>query len=94
MPPIPTWFDGREDVLRLLAAKLRPEGGQRIAVATSANGRPAFAVYNRGPDEVFHAHSVQVLTVTKAGIAAVLAFHRADLFPLFGLPVDRGARGG
>ncbi|GAA3381809.1 sigma-70 family RNA polymerase sigma factor [Cryptosporangium minutisporangium] len=89
MPPIPTWFDGREDVLRLLASKLRPGVGWRLMVETSANGQPAFACYIRGRDGAFHAHSLQVLTLDKAGISAVLAFHRADLFPLFGLPIDR-----
>ncbi|MEU0939954.1 sigma-70 family RNA polymerase sigma factor [Embleya sp. NPDC005971] len=91
MPPIPTWFDGRASVLRLLAAKLRPGPGQRILVETSANGRPAFAMYVHGRDDAFHAHAIQVPTVTKAGISAVLAFHRADLFPSFGLPIVRGA---
>lgn len=89
MPPIPTWFDGREDVLRLLRAKLRPGTGQRIMVETSANGQPAFAVYIRGRDGGFHAHALQVLTLSKRGVSAVLAFHRADLFPVFGLPIDR-----
>ncbi|MFF7247128.1 hypothetical protein ACFZBU_24865 [Embleya sp. NPDC008237] len=89
MPPIPTWFDGRRDVLRLLAAKLRPGEGQRIMVETSANGRPAFAMYTRGRDGAFHAHTIQVPTLTRAGVSAVLTFHRADLFPFFGLPIDR-----
>lgn len=89
MPPTPTWFSGRVDVLRLLEAKLLPGEGHRIMVETSANGQPAFALYNRGHDGAFHAHSIKVLTLTKAGISAVLAFHRADLFPLFGLPIDR-----
>ncbi|MFE3457154.1 sigma-70 family RNA polymerase sigma factor [Nocardiopsis aegyptia] len=92
MPPIPTWFDGREDVLRLLAAKLRPGEGQRRMVATSANGQPAFAMYTRGRSGAFHAHALQVPTLTKAGVSAVLAFHRADLFPLFGLPTDMPSR--
>ncbi|MFJ2828600.1 sigma-70 family RNA polymerase sigma factor [Streptomyces sp. NPDC087263] len=91
MPPVPTWFDGREDVLRLLTAKLRPGEGQRIMVETSANGQPAFAVYIRGREGTFHAHQLQVPTLTRSGISAVLAFHRADLFPLFGLPIDRAA---
>jgi RNA polymerase sigma-70 factor (ECF subfamily) len=89
MPPTPTWFSGREDVLRLLEAKLVPGEGLRSMVETSANGQPAFALYNRGSDGAFHAHSIKVLTLTKAGISAVLAFHRADLFPSFGLPLDR-----
>jgi RNA polymerase sigma-70 factor (ECF subfamily) len=89
MPPIPTWFDGRDDVLRLLGAKLRPGEGRRLVAATSANGQPAFAIYPRGRDGAFHAHSIDVLTLTKAGVSAVLSFHRADLFGAFGLPIDR-----
>jgi RNA polymerase sigma-70 factor, ECF subfamily len=89
MPPTPTWFNGREDVLRLLRSKLSPGEGNRIMVETSANGQPAFGLYIRGRDGGFHAHSIKVLTLTKAGISAVLAFHRADLFPSFGLPIDR-----
>jgi RNA polymerase sigma-70 factor (ECF subfamily) len=91
MPPIPTWFNGREDVLRLLAAKVAPGKGLRIMVETSANGQPAFALYSRGRDGGFHARYLQVLTLTKAGVSSVLAFHRPDLFPSFGLPIDRPA---
>jgi RNA polymerase sigma-70 factor, ECF subfamily len=93
MPPIPTWFSGRADVLRLLAAKVPAGEGRRILVETSANGQPAFAWYVRGRDGVFHAHSLQVLTVTKAGVSAVLAFHLPALFPWFGLPVSRLSTG-
>lgn len=89
MPPIPTWFSGREDVLRLLAAKLVPGDGRRVMVETSANGQPAFALYNRGRDGLFHARYLQVLTPSEEGVSAVLAFHRADLFPSFGLPLER-----
>ncbi|ADB29648.1 RNA polymerase, sigma-24 subunit, ECF subfamily [Kribbella flavida DSM 17836] len=89
MPPIPTWFSGRDDVLRLLAAKLPPGAGKRLMVETGANGQPAFAVYLRGRDGAFHGYAIQVLELNKAGISGVLAFHRPDLFPLFGLPVTR-----
>ncbi|WP_344114388.1 RNA polymerase subunit sigma-70 [Kribbella alba] len=91
MPPIPTWFDGRVDVLRLLAAKLPKGEGKRLVVETTANGQPAFALYIRGRDGGFHAHDVQVLTVSKTGISAVLAFHLPALFPAFGLPISRPA---
>ncbi|TCC45069.1 sigma-70 family RNA polymerase sigma factor [Kribbella capetownensis] len=89
MPPIPTWFSGRNDVLRLLDSKLRPGPDRRILVETSANGQPAFALYIRGHDGRYHAHSIKVLTLTKAGIAAVLAFHQPALFPAFGLSIIR-----
>jgi RNA polymerase sigma-70 factor, ECF subfamily len=87
MPPIPTWFSGRDDVLRLLDAKMRSGPDRRILVETSANGQPAFALYIRGEDALYHAHSVKVLTLTKAGISAVLSFHQPALFPAFGLPI-------
>jgi RNA polymerase sigma-70 factor, ECF subfamily len=93
MPPIPTWFSGRADVLRLLAAKVIAGEGRRILVETSANGQPAFAWYVRGRDGVFHGHSLQVLTVTKAGVSAVMAFHQPALFLSFGLPVSRLSTG-
>ncbi|TCO47128.1 RNA polymerase sigma-70 factor (ECF subfamily) [Kribbella antiqua] len=88
MPPIPTWFSGRADVLRLLDAKL-PGAGRQLMVETSANGQPAFAKYFRGDDGLFHAHSIQVLTLAKAKVKAVLAFHQPALFPAFGLPLSK-----
>ncbi|WP_433167016.1 sigma-70 family RNA polymerase sigma factor [Kribbella sp. CA-247076] len=87
MPPIPTWFSGRTDVLRLLDSKLDAGPDRRLLVETSANGQPAFALYIRGRDGQFHAHSLKVLTLTKAGISVVLAFHQPTLFPAFGLPL-------
>jgi RNA polymerase sigma-70 factor (ECF subfamily) len=90
MPPIPTWFSGCDGVLGLLRAKMVPGEGGRVMAETSANGQPAFAWYVRGRDGVFHAHSIQVLTLTEAGVAAVMDFHRPDLFAAFGLPIDRG----
>ncbi|GAA1115747.1 sigma-70 family RNA polymerase sigma factor [Kribbella jejuensis] len=90
MPPIPTWFRGRTDVLRLLDSKLRPGPGRRVLIETSANGQPAFAMYIRGTDGLFHAHSVKVLTLSKNAVEAVLAFHQPALFPAFGLPLIHG----
>ncbi|TDW24523.1 sigma-70 family RNA polymerase sigma factor [Kribbella kalugense] len=90
MPPIPTWFSGRDDVLRLLDSKLRAGPDRRVMVETSANGQPAYALYIRGTDDQYHAHSIKVLTLTSKGISAVLAFHQPALFPAFGLPLLHG----
>ncbi|MEV5967952.1 sigma-70 family RNA polymerase sigma factor [Kribbella sp. NPDC051952] len=87
MPPIPTWFSGRGDVLRLLDSKLLDGPDRRILVETSANGQPAFALYIRGDDKLYHAHSIKVLTLAKGGIASVMGFHQPALFPAFGLPI-------
>ncbi|RKN45595.1 RNA polymerase subunit sigma-70 [Streptomyces hoynatensis] len=88
MPPVPTWFRGRREVMRLLAAKLRPGEGLRFLVESSANGRPAFALYGRAGDGSYRARYLQVLTLTGEGLAGVLAFHRPGLFPFFGLPAE------
>lgn len=85
MPPIPTWFAGRETVLRFLGARVLAAGEQRM-VPTSVNGQPAFGSYSRDGDGVYRAHALHVLTVTAAGVARVVAFLDAGLFGLCGLP--------
>ncbi len=52
---------------------------------------PALAEYQRGPDGVFQAHGVQVLTVTGSRVARIAAFHYPGLFADFGLPPARPA---
>ncbi|MCC3314334.1 RNA polymerase sigma factor sigX [Nocardia africana] len=84
MPPITTWFEGSDTILAFLAEQMRVIGPATL-VAASANGQPAFAVYARGRDGAYHPHALHVLTVTTGGVARVVAFHGASLFPLFGL---------
>ena len=50
MPPLLTWFAGRDTVLRFVAASLLPGPGLLRLVPVTANGQPGFAVYERGPD--------------------------------------------
>jgi RNA polymerase sigma-70 factor (ECF subfamily) len=50
-------------------------------VPVAANGQPGFGCYLHG-----QAHAIQVLTVTEAGIAHIVTFQEAGLFPAFGLP--------
>ena len=86
MPPLLTWFAGRDTVLRFVAASLLPGPGLLRLVPVTANGQPAFAVYEREPDGTFRAHAIQVLTVTDTGIARIVAFANPSLFAPFGLP--------
>jgi RNA polymerase sigma-70 factor (ECF subfamily) len=88
MPPLPTWFAGRENVGRFLAFRVLPRPGEFRMIPVSANGQPALAAYTRGPDGGYHAHAIQVLTCTGSGIARVMSFNDATLFPFFGLPDD------
>ena len=91
MPPMLTWFAGREDVRRFLASKLFGTPGQFRLVPTMANGQPAFAAYEREHDGVYRAHAALVLTVTTTGIARIVIFLSPGLLGTFGLPQEYGA---
>jgi RNA polymerase sigma-70 factor, ECF subfamily len=86
MPPAATWFAGRDVVVRFTASNLFGEPGGLRLVPVMANGQPAFAVYQRQPDGMYHAHALQVLTLTATGIARIVAFVDPDVFASFGLP--------
>src|SRR6266567_1023620 len=69
------------------------EPGRLRLVPVTANGQPAFAVYQREPGEGCHAHAVLVLTVTRTGIARIVSFQNPGLFGSFGLPQEYRAAG-
>ena len=92
MPPIPTWFAGREQVGGFLAAHVLGRSGDFRMVPTAANGQFALGVYVRGHDGLHHGYGVQVLTITASRIARITAFIDADLLATFGLPADLAAR--
>ncbi|AWS44922.1 sigma-70 family RNA polymerase sigma factor [Streptosporangium sp. 'caverna'] len=87
MPPVPTWFAGRETIGRFLAAKILSAGAYRLAPAT-VNGEPSFGSYTRDHTGVYRPHALQVLSVTPAGITHVVAFLDPGLFPLCHLPAS------
>jgi RNA polymerase sigma-70 factor (ECF subfamily) len=88
MPPLLTWFTGRQTVAGFIAAHFLTEPGGLRLVPVLANGERAFAVYQREPGGAYHAHAVLVPTVTPAGIARIVAFQDTGLFGLFGLPPE------
>jgi RNA polymerase sigma-70 factor, ECF subfamily len=79
MPPNPSWFAGRANVVRLLESRLGVKSARLVPIR--ANGQPGFAMYVNGK-----AFAVQVLTLRGPAVAAVTAFHDADLVERFGLP--------
>jgi RNA polymerase sigma-70 factor, ECF subfamily len=91
MPPMLTWFRGREAVTRFLGHQVFGVSGAFRMVPATANGQPALAVYEHGSDGAYHAHGVQVLTVTEPGVARIVVFLDPGLFPKFGLPPVYGA---
>jgi RNA polymerase sigma-70 factor (ECF subfamily) len=91
MPPIPTWFTGRDAVLRFFAARPLRSPGRR-ALATRANGCPALASYGLEPDGTYAAHSIQVLETMDGKVTHIYAFLDIRLFRVFGLPLSLETR--
>jgi RNA polymerase sigma-70 factor, ECF subfamily len=85
MPPLRTWFAGRDSVTRFFATQVFPRNEFRM-VATMANGQPAAAGYHRDRHGGYQAHALTVLTMTVAGIARIDTFLDPGRFPKFGLP--------
>ena len=86
MPPMPTWFTGRDAVREFLArVVLRTPHQWRLAY-TVANGDPAFALYSRAPDGSFRASGLDVLSLIGGRIARIVAFNDPTLVAKFGLP--------
>jgi RNA polymerase sigma-70 factor (ECF subfamily) len=94
MPPSPAWFAGRDQLGCLLAAKILLEPRLMRPAETSANGQPAFAVYQRGAAGSYHAHSMAVLSIVGPGISRITAFMGAGFFPAFSMPIVRPPREG
>jgi RNA polymerase sigma-70 factor (ECF subfamily) len=86
MPPVPTWFTGRELIGRFLQARVLRQPGEFRMIPTAANGQPALAIYMRDHHGVHQAHGVQVLTIAAARITRVVSFNDPGLLAMFGLP--------
>lgn len=86
MPPFPTWFAGRDAVIRFIARVFALRGTDWRMVPTGANGQPALAAYVRARDGGYILNTLQVFTVTNRGISHNTAFQDPDLFASFGLP--------
>ena len=92
MPPIPTWFRGRDGIGAFLAT--RPLSGEvpTRLLATWANGQPAFGHYTWGAGrDAFVANDIVVLTMDGARIGEITAFLTNAMFDAFGLPAEIAA---
>jgi RNA polymerase sigma-70 factor, ECF subfamily len=93
MPPMPTWFRGREDIGRFLGTRVLTRPGVFTALPAAANGQPALAIYRMAEDGTRRAYGVQVLTLRESHVAGVVVFLDPGLFPAFGLPPELPAAG-
>lgn len=85
MPPIPTWFRGREDVRRFLLGPGAECRGSKL-VSIRANGGLGFAQYRHGGETPW---GLVVLETRDGEVCAIHTFLEVQtLFPLFGLPMQ------
>lgn len=81
MPPIPTWFDGREAVQRFFAERIFQTPWRLVPLR--ASGQLAFACY-QGPG--FTLGALNVVTLRGARIAAMTGFLHPSVHRHFSLP--------
>ena len=81
MPPIPSWFDGRDDVVRFFAGRVFATAWRLQPMR--ASGQLAFACY-QGPD--FRLGALNVVTLRGPTIAELTGFLDPALLGRFRLP--------
>jgi RNA polymerase sigma-70 factor, ECF subfamily len=91
MPPLPSWYSGREQVAAFLRAFSLSAIKRWRLISTSANGQPALAGYLWDEQaEAFTPYCLYVLTLGQGEIEAITAFVIPELFEPFGLPNSIG----
>lgn len=84
MPPVPTWYAGRDDIEKALGTMILTESSRWILQATSANAQPAFLVYEKTGDGVYRFFGIQVLDVEGSRIRSATTFLDPRLMEVFG----------
>jgi RNA polymerase sigma-70 factor (ECF subfamily) len=87
MPPLPSWYSGREAVAAFLRGWPFSGAKRWRLVPASANAQLAFGGYVWDEDaHAFAPHEINVLTLRGAEIEEITAFLTPDVFRHFGLP--------
>jgi RNA polymerase sigma-70 factor, ECF subfamily len=91
MPPLPTWYRGREAVAAFLSTDVLRDKHWRV-VPARANGQLAFGNYRLDEERaIFEPRSISVLTLAREGIAEITTFLGPGRVPHFGLPAEIAA---
>jgi RNA polymerase sigma-70 factor, ECF subfamily len=95
MPPMPSWYRGREAIRAILLAEPFGSGVQKRwrLYPTHANAQPAFVLYVTDESKnAYRAFGVQVVTLNgsrlSGQIAEVTIFHGSSLVTSFGFPLQ------
>ena len=91
MPPMLNWFVGRDNCARFMGSLFAGAGSSWRLDPIAANGQPGLAAYRRGDDGAYEVHTLQVFTVTSAGISRISVFQDAEVFAAFGLDSSGGS---
>lgn len=81
MPPLPAWFDGRENVARFLRERVFATPWRLRPVW--ANGQVAFACYQGNPDGVFRLAAISLLGLRSGRIVEIASFLDPSVHQLF-----------
>ena len=92
MPPMPTWYQGREAFVAFLRRVPMAPGRRWRVLPTRASGQLAFGFYLWSEEaRAFAQHSVIVLAMDGARIAELVAFLEPESFGHFDLPAEWSA---
>jgi ketosteroid isomerase-like protein len=83
MPPLPAWFDGRDDVAGFLTERVFATPWRLVPI--TANAQPAFGCY-QGAGGAFRLGAVNVLSLRDGRIAWIAGFVDPAVTRWFGLP--------
>src|SRR6266511_4194825 len=87
MPPLPTWYGGREAVAAFLTGRPLSGVNRSRLIPIRANGQLAFGAYTRTEARgCFTPHGLNLLTLRGAQIEEITAFLVPGTFRHFGLP--------
>jgi RNA polymerase sigma-70 factor (ECF subfamily) len=92
MPPMLNWFAGPHNYGLFMEWVFAAAGTDWSLKAVAANGQPGFAAYRR-IDGGYELHTLQIFTVTAAGISRNSVFQDSEIFASFGLAAGLDAQG-
>jgi RNA polymerase sigma-70 factor (ECF subfamily) len=94
MPPIPSWYTGRENIAGLVRKTIfsgQASGRWRL-VPTRSNGQPGFGLYRLNENTGNHdAYGIQVVTFDGDLIQDITTFRDSALLKYFDLPYSLGS---
>jgi RNA polymerase sigma-70 factor (TIGR02960 family) len=85
MPPLPAWFDGRQDLGRFLAERMFATPWRLVPIA--ANGQPAFACYQDDGGRL-RLGAVNVLSLRDRQISWIAGFLDPQVLRRFSVPTE------